>query len=455
MNATKLNRIKILIVDDSLSTLEVIQRNLLHHGYEVSASDNVNNAIEIIKKNEIDIVITDYKMPKVSGMEFLHYLNEHHPHIESIMISGFATVENAVSAMKKGAKDFIAKPFTDEELLGTVQKSVDRLHGRKLGNTSKITVDTFWGMIGTAKAMKEVFSLIEKSALSNATVLITGESGTGKELVARAVHYSSRRSSAPFIPINCAGIPENLVESELFGHMKGSFTGATESRAGFFQTADTGTIFLDEIGEIPLTMQAKLLRVLQDKEIYMLGQKRPQKVDVRVIAATNKNLQLLVEQKKFREDLYYRLNVLTIEAPPLRERENDVLILLRYFTEKFSNDLGRPYPPQYSDQALSAIQNYCWPGNVRELENTTHRCLLLLDANKEIIQVSDLPAFMRMSAPPVQNPLTSEEDLTRTLAEVESSYIHKVLLALKGNKSKAAESLGIDRKTLREKCKLA
>jgi two-component system, NtrC family, response regulator HydG len=274
-------------------------------------------------------------------------------------------------------------------------------------------------------------------------VLILGESGTGKELVARAVHYSSARASAPFVPVNCGAIPEELLESELFGHMKGAFTGATETRAGFFQTADGGTIFLDELSETSLPMQVKLLRVLQDKEVCMVGSNRSRKIDVRILASTNKDLSILVKKGLFREDLFFRINVLTIEIPPLRARGDDISLLIQYFKKKFADELGKP-AIGFSQNALEVLRNYHWPGNVRELENVIQRLVVMTDG--DLIEVPDLPPLMRFSA-------LRDTGLDRTLAEVEAQYIRNVLVSVHGNKTRAAEILGIDRKTLREKLK--
>jgi two-component system, NtrC family, response regulator HydG len=275
-------------------------------------------------------------------------------------------------------------------------------------------------------------------------VLISGESGTGKELVARAIHYCSPRAAAPLVPVNCGGIPETLLESELFGYVKGAFTGATESRAGFFQTADGGTIFLDEISETSLNMQVKLLRVLQEREIYMVGSTRRKKVDVRVLASTNKSLPRLVEKGLFREDLYFRLNVVTIELPPLRDREDDIVLLANHFGRKYAHESGKP-PPRFTDDALRALKEGCsWPGNVRELENVVHRLVVMSEGDR--IDVPDLPAVMRFSVP-------RQSDLSRTLAQVEAEYIRNVLTSVGGNRTRAAEILAVDRKTLREKLK--
>jgi DNA-binding NtrC family response regulator len=289
--------------------------------------------------------------------------------------------------------------------------------------------------------MNEVFSAIAKAASTPATVLITGQSGTGKELVARAIHYSSKRASAPFVPVNCGGIPEGLLESELFGYVKGAFTGALESRAGFFQTADGGTIFLDEVSETSLAMQVKLLRVLQEKEIFMVGSSQPRKVNVRILAATNKKLLSLVKRGSFREDLYYRLNVIEIAIPPLQDRSDDIIVLVRHFARKYSEEVEKP-ELQFSDKALEILRTYAWPGNVRELENVVQSLVVMTDS--DVIDVPDLPELMRYAG-------VREKGLDRTLDEVEAAHIRNVLASVRGNKTRAAEILGIDRKTLREK----
>ena len=291
--------------------------------------------------------------------------------------------------------------------------------------------------------MQSVFSLIDKAASTLVNVLISGESGTGKELVARAIHYGSDRASAPFVSVNCTAIPDTLIESELFGHVKGAFTGAKDSRTGFFQVADGGTIFLDEIGDASPNLQGKLLRVLQNKEIHLVGSSHVRKVDTRVIAATHKNLKALVQKNLFREDLFYRLVVIDIPVPPLREREGDLMSLIHYFLSKFSKEMHRSIP-EFTDNALQAIRNYSWPGNVRELENLIQRLMVVVDADR--IDVIDLPPAMRAHIP-------AKSWQARPLAEVEAEHIERVLAEVDGNKTRAAEILGIDRKTLRQKLK--
>ncbi|MBN1394346.1 MAG: sigma-54-dependent Fis family transcriptional regulator [Pirellulales bacterium] len=433
----------VLVVDDVPDTVEALRRNLVAEQYRVFTAPGVAEALAVMETTPIDLVITDYKMPKMSGLELVRHIRENHQDMEVIMITGYPSVAGAVQAVKSGAEEYLPKPFTDAELREAVSRALEKLHRRRLGGaTAAGPLPSPHGLIGQSKPMLKVFKSIGKVASSTATVLITGESGTGKELVARAIHYCSSRAAAPLVPINCGGIPESLLESELFGYVKGAFTGAAESRAGFFQTADGGTIFLDEISETSLNMQVKLLRVLQDREIYMVGSTRKRKIDVRVLASTNKSLPLLVEKGLFREDLYFRLNVVNIELPPLRERGDDIVLLIHHFSKKYSQELGKPQPT-FTDRALQALRDGCgWPGNVRELENIVHRLVVMAEGDK--IDVPDLPALMRFAVSP-------QPDLTRTLAEVEAEYIRNVLTNVDGNRTRAAEILGIDRKTLRGK----
>ncbi len=434
----------ILVVDDNLATLEVLERNLTAAGYQVYTVQDVNNAVKVLNEQEIDLVITDLKMPGESGMDLIRYVRENLHNTEVMMITGYATIEGAVQAVKAGAEEYLTKPFTDEELLEAVKRALEKLHIRRTAQgAEKPLITSPYGLIGESEAMKKVYAAIDRAAKVSATVLITGESGTGKELVARAIHYSSPRASAPFVPVNCGGIPEGLLESELFGYVKGAFTGANETRAGFFQTAEGGSIFLDEISETSLAMQVKLLRVLQDKEVRMVGDSRPYKVDVRIMAATNKDLLTLVQKGSFREDLFFRLNVLTIPVPPLRERGDDILLLTRHFIQKFSREMNR-VAPTFTAEALATLKRYEWPGNVRELENLIQRLLVMVDS--ETIDIPDLPQHMRFS-------VLHGVRLNRTLAEVEQEYISQVIASVNGNISKASKILGIDRKTLRNKLK--
>jgi len=432
----------ILVVDDTPGTLEVIQRSLTAEGYTTYTAASAVDALKLLEGTLVDLVITDLKMPKISGIDLIRHVRDNYRNIEVMMITGYATVESAVEAVKSGAQEYLAKPFTDNELFAAVRRVLDKLQQRREVSTKPAQKPAgAYGIIGESQAMQKVFAAIRKASSTSATALVTGESGSGKELVARAIHYNSARASAPFVPVNCGGIPESLLESELFGYVKGAFTGAHESRAGFFQTADGGTIFLDEIGETSMAMQVKLLRVLQDKDVRMVGDSRPRKVDVRIIAATNKNLLDLIQSRVFREELYYRINVVTIEIPPLRSRGNDIVLLVRHFAEKFAGELGKA-APRFSEKALEAIQNYAWPGNARELENMIQRIVVMSD--DQTVEIPDLPPLARFSA-------LRSTGVNRTLAEVEADHIRNVLANAGGNKTRAAQILGIDRKTLRNK----
>jgi len=436
-----IRRERILVIDDSADAREVVSRNLSAEGYSVMTAPGVPEAIRILETESPDMVITDLKMPKVGGIDLIRHVRARSKDIGVIMITGYASVESAVTAVKEGAEHYLTKPFTDAELLTAVRDTLAKVRFRRAGQ-SKGAVPSLnsSGLVGDSDAMHRVYEAMEKAGSTSATVLITGESGTGKELVARGIHYGGSRARAPFVPINCGGIPESLLESELFGHVKGAFTGATETRAGFFQTADGGTLFLDEISETSLSMQVKLLRALQDKQIRMVGGTQELKVDVRIIAATNKDLLELVRRQLFREDLYFRINVISIEVPPLRKRGNDVLLLAQHFVHKYSDELGRE-PPQFSDRLLEALRSYYWPGNVRELENVIHRLVVMSES--AVVDVADLPSVMRFSA---------HQGIVRhcSLAEVEAEHVRNVLASVDGNKTRAAEVLGIDRKTLRE-----
>lgn len=440
--ATSTKKDSILVVDDAPDTIELLQRNLESRGYQVFTAPNAMEAIKILETTVVDLVITDLKMPGASGIELIRHIRENFRDIEVMMITGYPTIESAVKAVKSGAEEYLTKPFTDTELFSAVEQVFEKVHvHRAIHPPWHRSQKSPYGLIGESEAMQKVFSAIAKATTTSATTLIIGESGTGKELVARAIHYNSPRNLAPFVPVNCGAIPEGLLESELFGHIKGAFTGATETRAGFFQTADGGTIFLDEISETSLSMQVKLLRVLQDKEVYMVGSTRPRKVDVRILASTNKDLLNLMKKGLFREDLFFRLNVITIDIPSLRERGEDIFLLTQYFATKFAEELGKP-KLRFSENAISVLKNYHWPGNVRELENVVQRLVVMTEG--DLIEVPDLPSLMRFSA-------LQKTGLNRTLSEVEAEYIRNVLTSVGGNKTRAAEILGIDRKTLREK----
>ena len=433
----------ILVVDDSVETLEVLSRNLGGEGYRVFTAAGVEAAIAVLAESPVDLVLTDLKMPGTSGMELVRHVRENLPDTGVMMITGYATVDGAVEAVKSGAEDYLSKPFTDEELSGAVRRVLDKVHRRRLAAPGAEEAVSTYGLIGDSAAMGRVIRAIDKAAATAATVLISGESGTGKELVARAIHYRGPRAAAPFVPVNCGAIPDTLFESELFGHVRGAFTGAAETRAGFFQTADGGSIFLDEIGETSAAMQVKLLRVMQDKEVRMVGSSHPRTVDVRILAATNKRIDDLVRKQAFREDLFFRVSVIEIDLPPLRERGDDILLLANHFLDKHAGEEERD-KPRFSDDALELLSGYHWPGNVRELENLVQRLVVMCDGS--VIDIPDLPPHMRFSA-------RHRAGLNRTLAEVEAEHIRNVLASVDGNKTRCAEILGIDRKTLREKLK--
>ncbi|KAB1442850.1 sigma-54-dependent transcriptional regulator [Pseudodesulfovibrio senegalensis] len=435
--------IRILAVDDSRSTLEVLKRNLESNGYEVQTCSRVADALPLLEKMDFELVITDYRMPQATGLDLIKHIRENHRDLEVMMITGYPSISGAVAAIKDGAGEYLPKPFTTEELLSAVERALERSARRRVLESPDTPVGRF-GIIGSSPAMEQVYSRIAKAATSSANALISGESGTGKELVARAVHYNSDRRAAPFVPVNCTAIPDSLVESELFGHVKGAFTGAKEARAGFFEIAHGGSIFLDEIGDASPNMQAKLLRVIQSKEFCKVGSSHVHTVDTRILAATHQNLKQMVDEGSFREDLYYRIDVLDIPIPTLAERGDDLIELITHFLAKFSKAMHRPMP-EVSDEALQALRRYAWPGNIRELENLMQRLVVILDHDR--VEITDLPEAMRFSLPRA----TGTHD--RTLAEVEFEHISNVLAMVGDNKTRAAEILGINRKTLREKLK--
>lgn len=437
----KQNRYKILFVGKEENAPELISAQLGRAGYEVLTCRSVEKAISALEFSSLDIVISEMDLPKISGLDLLRYVKENFSNIE-MMITGLSDVDVAVKAIKDGAEEYLVQPCSAEDLLAAVDRIVGKIERCRTMRTDTI-VEKYHGIIGQADSIKQLFKLIEKAATNTVNVLVSGESGTGKELVARAIHYSSDRARAPFVSVNCTAITDTLLESELFGHVKGAFTGANDSRIGFFQIADGGTVFLDEIGDASLNMQGKLLRVLQSKEIQLVGSSRIRKVDIRIIAATHKDLQAMVPKGLFREDLFYRLNVINIPVPSLRDRQEDILVLVNYFLNKFAKEMNRP-PHEFSDNALKTLKSYNWPGNVRELENLIQRLVVITD--NDVIHVADLPPHMRYAVPVGPGPAAN-----RTLADVEREHLRTVLTFVGGNKTRAADILGIDRKTLRKK----
>ena len=433
---------QILAVDDSPDMLELLRRHLQNFGFKILTVSNVMDAIKLLESMEIDLVITDLQMPEINGMALVKHVRENYKATGILVITAYPTIKNAVETVKLGANEYLIKSFTKEELLKSVTDAINVVEAR-----SKIPKDineiSIRGIIGESEPMRKIYKDVAKASRLKTTILLNGETGTGKELVARAIHYSSKEASAPFITVNCGGIPETLLESELFGYLKGSFTGANESRGGFFQAADGGSIFLDEIHNTSRSMQAKLLRVLQEKEITMIGSKVAQKVDLRIIAAANVDLFKLVKKGQFREDLYYRLNIIPILIPPLRDRKGDVSVLTHFFVEKYAKEAAMD-KPDLTDKLLNALNAYDWPGNVRELENIVQRLVVMNDG--EQIDVTDLPPMMRFS-------ICQDGNLKKTLKQVELDHIQLILATTNGNKSKAAEILNIDRKTLRERLK--
>ena len=434
----------VLVVDDSPLMLKLLEKKLGEYKLKVHVAENVEAALDVLREKPIDILITDKIMPSIDGLDLVRFVRENHSDTGVIMVTSYASVEGAVEAVKIGADEYLQKPITDEKLFPAVERVIEKIKIRQSQSQESILQSRgLGGIIGQSPAMQKVFLAIKKAADSPATVLITGESGTGKELAARAIHYNSPRKNGPFVSVNCSAIPETLLESELFGAVKGAYTGSTETRDGYFAKAEKGSIFLDEISSTSLQMQSKLLRVLQEKEITKVGSNAVQKIDVKVIAATNQNLKDLVEEGRYREDLYYRLNVLPIDLPPLAERGDDVLLLTHFFTQKFSTEYGKE-PPRFTDDALRVLKNYAWPGNVRELENLIQRLIVM--SEKPIIDVPELPQHMRYT-------LQTKNNATKTLLQVEQEHIRLVLDSVNGNKTQAAKILGIDRKTLREKLK--
>lgn len=440
-----LNKENVLIVDDDLNILELIHRHLQSFNYHTYKAVSVKEALVILKDSKIDLLITDLKMPDVDGLQLVKYVSEHYPKLPKLVVTGYPSVDDAMSVLKSGALDYLVKPFTKEELKQAVLKSflgnsTDRAVSNVRSDQKINKVDAYGELIGSSEALKKVTDIIDRVKDNKATVLINGESGTGKELVARSVHYMGKFSRAPFVAVNCGAIPESLLEAELFGYAKGAFTGANENRNGFFQAADKGTLFLDEIGNASLSVQSKLLRALQEKEVVKVGSQKSEKIDIRVIAATNSNLYSQVQKKMFREDLYYRLTVVEINVPPLRDRKEDIPLLMNKFLLKY----GVEYKDRLitiAPEALELLERYPWPGNIRELENVIQRAVIMCDKR---IEIDNLPNNLKYK-------IDFPEDQLLPLREVEKKYIQKVLEATGHNKSKAAEILQIDRKTLRQK----
>jgi two-component system response regulator PilR (NtrC family) len=447
----------ILVVDDELSMREVLEYMLHKDGYQVTCAENGVKAIELAQKQRFDLLICDIKLGDISGLDVLRACKAANPSTVVILISAYATTETAVEAMNEGAYDYVPKPFDKDELLETIAKALDlstvELETEKRDDGVKAKPH-FGLLVGDSPAMQHIYKLIRQVAKTKTNVLVTGESGTGKELIAKAIHQESDRSDQPFVVINCGGIPETLMESELFGHKKGSFTGASQDKKGLFEIAHTGTIFLDEIGELGLPIQVKLLRAVQEKVFKPVGGNEDITVDIRIISATNKYLEKEVIGGNFREDLFYRLNVIEIKVPPLRERKADLKTLAQHFLEKYSKEMGKEIT-KFSSYAIDLLNKYDFPGNIRELENLLERSVALSSTNIILPDSLALSVHKRRWIEGVKDRRFDLDEVSRgvsldtVLAEIERAYLKKALDCSNGNKNKAAELLDISFRSLR------
>ena len=440
----------ILVVDDDADMRELAYDMLKDRGHQVTTAGSGEEALKRLAEGDYAAVLTDLRMKGMQGIELLAEIKRGFPDVSVILMTAFGSVETAVEAMKHGASDYLTKPVKTDEVVRVVERVIREASLRREVSRLRKEVHkeySFHHILGKSKAIQAVFDLIRRIADSPTNVLITGESGTGKELVAKAIHYNSDRRDAPFIPVNCAAIPEQLLESELFGHMRGSFTDAKMDKRGLFEEAQKGTLFLDEISELPIMLQAKLLRVIQEREIRRVGANKPVSVDVRIMAATNLNLGEEIKAKRFRDDLYYRLNVIELKLPPLRDRREDIPLLVEAFLKK-CGDARRKDVKGVSESALAMLMDYAWPGNVRELENVVERAVTLSRGEK--IMPEDLPPVIQGSRGD-RRVLDEAAERTLPLEAVEKEYILKILDKMGGNKYQAAHALGIDRKTLYRK----
>jgi two-component system response regulator PilR (NtrC family) len=447
---------KILVVDDEKSMSDFLEIMLRKEGYEVTSTTSGEKALELLDNNLYSMVLTDVRMPGTDGFEVLRKTKEVSPDTVVIMITAYGSPEGAVTAIKEGAYDYITKPFRVEEVKLTIKKSLERSNLIRENIRLRQAVEDrykFWNLIGKSPKMQRVYELVEKVSQTKANVLITGESGTGKELVAKAVHYNSDRKDRSFVTLNCGAIPENLLESELFGHMKGSFTGAIANKRGLLEMAEGGTLFMDEIGELPLSLQVKLLRVIQEREFKRVGGTEDIKVDVRIISASNQDLQQKVAHGGFREDLFYRLNVIQIKLPPLRERKEDITLLVNHFVRKYSADTGKKIEG-VSPEAMELLLGYDFPGNVRELENIIERSITL--ETSSMITERHIRSYLneRMISKSIPPSLEIPEegiDLNKVVEDLEKAFILKALEHTGGIKKKAAEILGMNFRAMRYK----
>ncbi|HCR00036.1 MAG TPA: DNA-binding response regulator [Acidobacteria bacterium] len=447
----------LLLVEDEAALREATAERLIDRGYRVVAVESGEAALEQLAEFAFDIVLTDLRLPGIDGSAVLSASLERYPEIVCVVVTGFGTVQDAVNAIKLGAVDFIAKPFQFEQLLHVLASALEQRRLRSENAYLRSQLEEryrFEGLVGQSARMRELFDLLETVAASPSTVLLTGETGTGKELAARAIHHNSVRRAHRFVALNCSAVPETLLEAELFGHVKGAFTGAVANRTGRIETAHQGTLFLDEVGVMSISLQAKLLRVLQERELERLGDTRTIKVDVRVIAATNADLQQLVGDGLFREDLYYRLNVIPIFLPPLRERREDIPLLVQHFVARLSPHKKPAQKVTVTQEALRVMMAYAWPGNIRQLENAVERALAL-SRDRTQIDVQDLPPELRDNSPAGQEPTVTLPadglDLPLYIADVERQLIGQALDETGGNRQQAARRLGLKRTTLVEK----
>ncbi len=443
--------ISILAVDDDVNMLAMLEKFLKRAGYTIETTSDSLKAMSLVDEKNYDIVITDIQMPRATGMDLLKRIRELQKDTMVVMITAFGSVDSAVNAMKAGAYDYVSKPFNIDEILALLERATQQRRLQREVELLRQEVErkySFSNIIGKSKAMQDIFALIQRLSHARSNVLITGRSGTGKELIAKALHYNSERRAMPLVTVNCSAIPESLLESELFGHEKGAYTGAITSRRGLFETANGGTLFLDEIGDMPLGSQSKLLRVVETGEVRPVGSDEVKKVDVRVIAATHRDLKELIKHDQFREDLFYRLNVISIHVPDLKERPEDVQILVEHFMKKYGEQFGKPNI-RITHEASAILLKYTWPGNVRELENVIERSIAL--SASEVVDSKDLPDHLfQMKPGDLIDDLATEN---MPLTEVEKRYIVKILQRTNWHQSKAAQILGIDRKTLYRKIK--
>lgn len=446
-----MNKPNVLVVEDEELMRSILRQLLEDEGFSVLSADSAENALQIFAAEDVAVTLTDIKMAGMDGLELLDRIKTVDEDALVIVMTAYSSVDSAISALRKGVYDYVTKPFVNEDLLKTVKNAIrtkelfneNRALRRELNQQY-----SFNEIIGKSTGLQDIFRIVEKIADTNASVLIQGESGTGKELIAKSIHFNSRRAAKSFLAVNCGALPENLLESELFGHTKGSFTGAVSDKKGLFRAADGGTLFLDEIGEMPASLQIKLLRALQEHEVLPVGASSPIKFDARIIAATNKNLETEVAENRFREDLFYRLNVIEISLPALRERREDIPLLIKHFVARTAKEQNAP-EKSFAPEAMQALINYTWQGNIRELQNAVERAFLLSD--EEILSENLPPKIKNDSLN--QFEMRDKEGLRPTLEEMERRYILEIMKSVNDDKTDAADILGIDLSTLYRKLK--